>query len=578
MPSTATFSSWRSDGPRLFSDRLIVRPIARADEDYFGYKLRLAHLNGLAKPSWIKARSPSAAMPKGLARSRWCPRCLSEEDGYWLESWASGDGVCLRHQCWLADSCPSCVQATTWNRLRFTMCGCGQTLAAVPVTPLSPAIMRFLTSSALDESGRWLEPLTAEQRWRIARFIGALEAFGLHGKPQKKASSTSIDIERRVVTLGASILEGGDSALFALLDRIRIPPVTGNRVQLISDAFPRLLTMIRRQLGDDERDWVVGMITSYVDTTMDTQTAVIWERKSLECCQRRGEVFPKRKPRARRMVAMLSSVGIIPKIRKTRSGRQKVAVGDVELNDLKTRLEDVLPLKTAARRFGLSVGRLRALMQAGVIEETRNRAYASSINLLFQRLAMRALPRSLDEGLDVIPLMEALRRHVPVSMTNSFIDALVDGQITVVSRCEHPSHLNVLSVDRSQLQRYMARAKTASMETLSIPDAAQRFGVKQEVMYHLVNIGLIRTVIDRTGRRPVRKIERSELERFSADVEPLVRAASRAGVSPKGALRWAQSLEIPCISGPSIDGGRQYFVRQRAVSGERSQPAEPLVS
>ncbi|MFM0371057.1 hypothetical protein [Paraburkholderia aspalathi] len=437
------------------------------------------------------------------------------------------------------------------------------------VDPLSAAIISLLTDPVAGVSGDWLESLAVKQRWRIARFIGALEAFGLQGKPQKKASSTSIDIEKRVVTLGASILDGGVPAFLALLDRIRVPPVAGNRVQLISDAFPRLLTMIRRQLGIEERDRVMAMVTSYVGTTLDSQAAVIWERKSLDRSQRRDEVFPNARPRARRMVAMMSGVGISPKIRSTWTGRQKVAVGDVEWNDLKARRDDVLPLKTAARRFGLSVGRLRALMQAGVLEEKQNQVSASSINAVLQRLRQRVVPHGLNDGPNIIPIMEALRRHVPMSMTNSFINALVDGEITVVSWCKHRCRLNDLSVDRFQLQSYMARAKTACDETLSIPDAAQQFGIKQEVMYHLVNTGLIRTVTDRAGRRPARKIERSEFERFSAEIEPLVRVASRAGVHPKGALHWAQLQEIPLVSGPSIDGGRQYFVQHGAAGAKR---------
>ncbi len=102
-------------------------------------------------------------------------------------------------------------------------------------------------------------------------------------------------------------------------------------------------------------------------------------------------------------------------------------------------------------------------------------------------------------------------------------------------------------------------------EWLSVPDCATRLGIKQEVAYHLVRVGLLPTRQAMINRRMAQVVPTEALQRFERCYEPLSKAARRAGINWRHGLAWACSKNIKFASGPQIDGGRQYFVHIRSL-------------
>jgi len=97
---------------------------------------------------------------------------------------------------------------------------------------------------------------------------------------------------------------------------------------------------------------------------------------------------------------------------------------------------------------------------------------------------------------------------------------------------------------------------------VSIPHAAERLKLKQEVLYHLINRGLVQIIKARIGRRSARFLTEQEITKFTEQIEPLALAAARHGVSKQRAHHWAVAYGLEIISGPSVDGGRQYFLKK----------------
>ncbi|WP_250862445.1 hypothetical protein [Caballeronia sp. INML3] len=432
---------------------------------------------------------------------------------------------------------------------------------------MSEAETQYLSAQvvqlAAGEAGpdAWLSPLDANQRWRLAGFVGALETYGLRGKPLKKASSSSVEVERRVMTAGASLLMEGVAAGHRLLAAIRAPTHADGNLQLLSQAFPQLLVMARKQLSPVERQWIFDLVASYAHQTIDSDTPVIWERKFDRKTPSPSKRMAKTKARSRRMIAMLSRAGITPRVRTTRSGRTKVIVGESQLIGLKGLRDDSLSFKATVRQYGLSTNRLRSLAEAGLLALDHGRVRRSSIDLLLKGTGKHAIPCPDGAEIDLISVAEALRYRVPVSRTTEFFDAVCEGRLPVFTRMNGDVvHFKTLHLNSSALQAFMGNVEAEEGEALSIPEAAKALRLKQEVMYHLVKVGLVRTVVARLGRRSAKVIQQSEILRFTEEVEPLVQAASRAGVGTREAVRWARANGIDLISGPSIDNGRQYFV------------------
>jgi hypothetical protein len=61
-------------------------------------------------------------------------------------------------------------------------------------------------------------------------------------------------------------------------------------------------------------------------------------------------------------------------------------------------------------------------------------------------------------------------------------------------------------------------------------------------------------------------VAQEALREFEQQYEPLVRAAVKAGVDHRHGFAWAQASGAQLVTGPRIDGGRQYFVRCESVA------------
>ena len=541
--------------PQL-SCHLLIRPAAYVGEHPFGYKLRLAYVNGLADPRWMDTLSGPAQL-KGHGHARWCPHCLATAEPFWRSAWQKERAACMSHGCWLVDICPSCYRRAVWSGMRFLSCKCGQHLIQTISPEFSPHLLSVLHRQVgADE--RWNQ-LSIDERWRTCRLLGALQVHGLNGKPMKKASGTSVATERQLLDEGAAIIANGREALFALLDRIRVQSLSGDTVQIMGQAFPMLLRLIRKQLSPQGRRWLEDEIDAYVLSTADRETAVVWRGRGSDISSSIQGNARMLRVRPTRLPSVCAMVGVEPKSRRTRSGRRRLIVCAGDVARIKRGLDCMISMRGVAHRFGLSAQRQKLLAEAGLIRRSGAYMDGESISRLLRRLVEGQCRDKDSAGLDGISLAEAFRNLVPVSRTVQFIEAALHGKLGVFSGKEKVSRLDDLLVSKHEVVEVLCASSVDALR-LTICEAAERLEVKQEVMYHLLNVGLLNTSVTHAGRRATRVIDLAELERFRAEVEPLTSAAARAGVDFRSGLAWAKRQGLSLVSGPCVDGGRQYFV------------------
>ncbi|QDQ82301.1 hypothetical protein [Paraburkholderia megapolitana] len=443
-----------------------------------------------------------------------------------------------------------------WKQVRFALCTCGAPLCNVKVDDFSPEILRLIGEQADSNT----DLLSVAERWNLARFIGALARFGLQGKPLKKASRQSENIEQFLVTTGASLI-ADRPACFDLLDRLRAPPVGVSNVPLLPEVFPHLLTMLRKRLDEAERCWMLNLLDAYVTDSSRNVSSVLWERKGV--AGRAGwEPGGRQKTRNPAIATVLAQTGVIVPVRRTRAGRQKFVISRTDLQSLQKAQRSLVTLKTAARYAGMSSRRIEALAKAGLITSTSTRIDKRSIDHLLDSI-VGACARDAPALDDPVSVADALRLYVPVEASAVFFDRLVNGNVRLVpTRIKMPM-LRQIFVDRCDVAASI-RVAVESGSPLSIVEAARRLGIKQEVMYHLVNIGLVKTRTGKLRRRAARVIEADDLLKFTEQFAPLLTMAKAAGVSPRQAPEWARQSGVGLITGPSVDGGRQYWIRRPA--------------
>ncbi|RQR60745.1 hypothetical protein DIE18_13610 [Burkholderia sp. Bp9125] len=350
---------------------------------------------------------------------------------------------------------------------------------------------------------------------------------------------------------------GNQSACFELLDRLRTPQTSVQNVPLLSEAFPQLLVMLRKQLNDAQRRWMLNLLDRYVASTSKNRSAVVWERKEatrLEDSDQHG----RQAMRSRSIAKMLTQTGETAPVRRTRTGRRKFMVSDADVQRLTNIQRSLVAPKTAARYLGMSVKRIEALTTADLISSNETRIDTRSLDRLLGNIVAAGVRDTLTLE-DPINLAEALRLYVPIEASASFVSRLIDGDVRLAIEPDRVPTFRTMYAARSDVIS-ASPMRTKSNSLVSIVEAARRLGIKQEVMYHLVNIGLVRTRMGRLRHRAARVIDVDDLQNFTQQFLPLFTLAKTIGISAREAPSWAKRHGIEIVTGPSVDGGRQYWI------------------
>ncbi|MEI7294007.1 hypothetical protein WCQ02_17845 [Paraburkholderia tropica] len=452
-----------------------------------------------------------------------------------------------------------------WKQVRFAFCTCGASLCEAAVEPFSDEVLKLFD----EQVGSGPVLLQVNERWNLARYLGALSQFGLRGKPLKRASRRTQNIEQQLVTAGASLITDWP-ACFELLDRLRVPPVSMSDVPLLSEIFPQLLATLRKHLSEAERLWMLDLLGTYVEHSLRRGTPVLWERKGHDF-QVPAELGSQPKLRNPVIASLLVQARESVPVRRTRAGRRKFAISDEQLLRLRKSRNSLVALKTAARYAGMSRRRVQALVEAGLIASSDAWIDTRSIDRLLHKVAT-ACGQDAAVLEDPVSLAEALRLYVPIEASSAFFSGIMDRTVRLALSERGRSTLRDVFVERSDV---MSVAQKAAMpdSRLSVVDAARRLGVKQEVMYQLINAGFIRAQIRKLRHRTGRVVDIDDLRQFDEQFAPLVAVARAVGISPRKAPSWARQHDIEIVTGPSIDGGRQYWIR-RQTDAENSHNSE----
>lgn len=162
---------------------------------------------------------------------------------------------------------------------------------------------------------------------------------------------------------------------------------------------------------------------------------------------------------------------------------------------------------------------------------------------------------------DPVSLADVLRLYVPVEASAAFFNRLLNGTVRLAFGPDKVPALREIFADRGEVVSAM-QTLVESGSQISIVEAARRLGVKQEVMYHLINVGLFRTRMGKLRRRAARVVDIDDLQKFTEQFLPLFTVAKTMGISAREAPDWARLHGIEIVTGPSVDGGRQYWIRR----------------
>jgi hypothetical protein len=261
-------------------------------------------------------------------------------------------------------------------------------------------------------------------RWRLARLLGALDLHGLLGKPLKRAAAVSVELERRFLTVGASMMVGAPETIHELIARIRVGAPFHGGAQLIGDAFPGLLSILRKRLDPLGRDWLMQHLQAYTVGTLASSAPVLWRQRAVKSTSTATSIGRQLRVRPERVVSIADRFEVTPVNRVTASGRRMMNFAPSDVERLRAGLDDDLSLTAASNRFGLSVPRLKILLDADTLCRTEVGVSASSVAELVGQITRHASRVDEHNCGAFLSLPQAMRLHVPATRTVDFINAL----------------------------------------------------------------------------------------------------------------------------------------------------------
>lgn len=515
---------------------MLLRPKPSEGESEAGYWLRLAFVHGVANP----LRMSEAMRPATInARVKLCPACLSQPADLWQARWTSAALWCERHSVWLVDRCAACNRRWTWSNVRFNRCACGAAHAMRPVQSLPPGF------SLCVAGGDW--------QMETLRWIGALALHGLLGRPAKKAATQDMQLTAGQATRGYELVRQWPEGWSQLLDELRVPSQPADGPRHFNAEWPHLMAKIRAVRNAADRARMEAATQAYVLASRRSNSPVIG-RNMAPAPTLRSLATEAGIGLRRLTIALLEGQAPVTGSRFKR--RRVVAVPDRVIQTEVLRRQS-MSRAAAARALGLSPSRIDQLV-GEVLHETPHGLDKADVESLGASVKRTPLPETVRPGL--CSLGEAMRLLIPNEATTSFISALHQGVIGPPAGHSRTA-IGDLLIDRDAVRSWWARRAKGAATFLSLRRVAVALDIKEEVVTQLVRAALIETVVQQCGRRKARFVRRDELLRFSAHYCKLKVLADSNAVPARWAYQWAIDTGLPIVTGPRVDGGRQYFIR-----------------
>lgn len=601
--------------------RLPVTPAPLEGESLRGYLLRLSSANGYASPFWLKELEPSLSRRTDesavitalerltgnpsvgyilqslsgthnlqsrfkVSRPRICPMCVKErayQAAVWEVIFAC---VCPLHKILLVDTCSKCGSRLSWNRLGVTRCSCGADLTAEDVVSVGKHL-QYLNAKIWSAAGlevykfehlgfpdKDLSELSLEQLSQLYWFLSSYGNGKLHLNRSKPDSIAAAVKELEVVR---PLLADWPSGLHRLLDsqRDKAERFMGEGLQ---QAFGKFYRDLYGMLAFEKYSFIREAFEEYIRTRwvgiIDGKYKRITSDKAHNdslCLEEASKQLGISRGRLRKFV----NLGVLKGFDTERpSGRHHTVISKGEVRRFSKKVRHLLNRKETRALLGVSEKQFQMLIEAGVI---RPLARVGEGKLSQWIIDSRHIRKILKEILLVVPhrlpdcrampfmnickLYLLSARHFP-----AFLEAVRNGTVPVAGiNTGNKLTLASLYFLPESIAEFRKGLGKRQISSYSIPQVAARLGVKQEVAYYLVKVGLLATVADQSSKRDGRVITEDGINDFESTYVSLVQLARTHGTSGRILQNKLACSGILPITGRPVDECRQIFYRRSDI-------------
>jgi len=514
--------------------------------------------------------------------SRYCPDCVREQS-YFREHWElRAINTCPTHKSFLIDKCPHCSGLLHWNRERLTFCPCGHDLCDATSLPADDASIGLSRDIKLVLDGKnksclfnTLPPafysiglgLLLDQLTLLAAYVSGKG----RGRGVQLASRLLSDANRDVYTRVAGLLIDWPNNFYRLLDDIRRPSDENPTKTGLANDFKSLYAALYSYSDKDKspaRDafqcyvrshWTGGYISrknTYMSALLELTTC----RVPLARAATQIGVHPS--ILRRDIVA-----GRLPAI-QNKAGKVMLTLIDThDLERYRNARGELIGLSKACDLLGLSKKPVFDLVAEGLLKASRGPTidghhlwlfHKPEIRAFLKKVSNRNISRSTTRHLIGFP--EALRRMTFLSLNVvDLVNAMQSGKISARRSGKKLIGFKSLKFDLDEFGAFISEVRRTIEWAISIESAAKKLKLNEQAARDLVRLGYLKTTNDFSAGRNRRLVSFTSIEEFKQIYVSASELAVRMKTSARNAVMEMKKIGILAVTGPSIDGGRQYF-------------------
>ncbi|PPD55087.1 MAG: hypothetical protein CTY12_01905 [Methylotenera sp.] len=515
--------------------------------------------------------------------ARFCPHCLAES-GYWKVEWELNFyDVCHQHQVWLVDQCSSCGNKISWNRNQLGRCSCGSILHAEQ-TKECPAnmadIAKVMSAKILQQDNRTLPLLLqktdVEQTQRMIRYLGNYMFLAAGKNPLKMRQAGDLNHSWPVTSLAAEVIADWPTAFHHALTQLEKQNRVDGRPSL-NEVFGQAYHYVFKALKEKPFEelklqfelwinaaWKGGIAKRNKRLTSTLMKQASWVPASV-ACDFLGISH-------QRLDLLIREGTIEGETHISEKGRKFVMVRRDNLQQVKDHLFGLIDMTTAGKLLGIQKRRMRQLLTL-VFADAKKLGTSASAPWAVSRLEVnRLLELSIDlEYLSIpdegcVSLGHVLRYW---TWSNEDIAGLIlsvkTKEIIPTNLLDSVSGIAAWNFKESELKNWKLRNQNGMGTWLTITQAANILGIKEQVAYELVSLGYLQSeVMPKQVKRGTR-IRRSTIDAFNKDYIFATKIAEAMSCSPRKVINHLASFAIYPISGPQLDGARQVLYKHEEV-------------
>lgn len=590
----------------MLGAHLVMRPRPLTQESTPGYLLRVAMANGLSSipalfraccdrgslfpfdalrkllgledeevlqlfgplPSrWGKNEPPEELTVQDFIHTyrRWCPLCLSKQayqQGYWDLKLVT---LCTRHQVWLQDRCPQCGAKQGWNGSSLLYCTCGYCLSDGSAEPagglplgLTKALLPESTATAGPDVGLPAGGQLSRIQWqRLVCRLGQFSSGVQPSRPGQLARLDDLGTARTIIENAAAIFHEWPTRFVRLLEDIQA--AAGPSISL-KTSFGVLYRLLYVELDHPAYQFLRDCFEDHLKTNW-------WG----VVCRRNSRLKPSTLERQTRMTKKQAcqATGVRPSVLQHLAQQELLPIQDVPLPSGRKartfRQADVAAaaevvqgagnLSELARHANIAERRVRDLVKLGVLKPIISRAGGSSWLFSADDFRQMLVPTDALETGDrpMVALASLLKSgRLAREEGGAFIAAILAREVRGFSESGGMAPVGQVVLGKEEVVCWRTNWRQHHGGPLSIPEAAIELCLKQEVVYHLIRRGLLHAKHASTGW----KVDQQAIHDFREKYVALADLAREKRTSPRHLM---SSITAHPVSGPEVDGGRQYF-------------------